>query len=155
MTDDARTGTPMPNARTADAHAAGAPAAAGFDARLLEASLTVADLARSVAWYRDVVGFAVDDEHRRDGRLLAVAVRAGAVRLLLNQDDGGHGADRAKGAGFSLLLTTEQDVDAVAAGIRARGGVLATEPADVWGARAFRLVDPDGFRFAISSPRGR
>jgi hypothetical protein len=47
-----------------------------------------------------------------------------------------------KGAGFSLQLTTAQDVDALACGIRARGGELASEPADVFGARAFRLRDP-------------
>ena len=125
----------------------------GLVARSLEASLTVRDLPASIAWYRDVVGFAVDREYRRDGQLRAVALRAGAVRLLLGQDDGAKGWERAKGDGFSLQLTTAQDVDALAARIRARGGTLASEPADAWGARAFRLCDPDGFRFTVSSPR--
>jgi uncharacterized glyoxalase superfamily protein PhnB len=128
--------------------------ASGFAARSLEISLTVRDLAASVAWYRDVVGFTVAHEHRRGDLLFAVALRAGAVRVLLTQDDGSRGLDRAKGEGFSFMLTTEQDVDALAARIRARGGTLVSEPADVFGARAFRLRDPDGFRFAISSPRG-
>ena len=124
-----------------------------FLAQSLGASLTVRDLPASVAWYRDVVGFTVDREYRRDGQLLAVALRAGAVRILLGQDDGAKGLDRVKGEGFSLLLTTAQSVDAVAARIKARGGVLEMEPADMWGARAFRMRDPDGFRFTISSPR--
>lgn len=124
-----------------------------FTADSLGASLTVADLATSVAWYRDVVGFAVDHEYRRDGHPFAVAMRAGSVRLLLTQDDGARGTDRVRGEGFSLLLTTAVDVDRLAAGIRARGGTLASEPADAWGARSFRLRDPDGFRLAISSPR--
>lgn len=126
----------------------------GFTAQSLEASLTVRDLAASVAWYRDVVGFTADKEYRRDGQLFAQVVRAGHVRLLLTQDTGERGLDRAKGEGFSLQLTTTDDVDALAARIRARGGVLATEPADVFGVRAFRIRDPDGFRFAISAPRG-
>jgi uncharacterized glyoxalase superfamily protein PhnB len=119
----------------------------------LEASLTVRDLPASVAWYRDVLGCTVDQEHRREGRLLAVSLRAGAVRLLLGQDDGKRGLDRVKGEGFSLQLTTPQSIDAIAARIRASGGTLDSEPADMWGVRAFRLHDPDGFRFTISSPR--
>ena len=109
-------------------------------ARSLEASLTVRDLSTSVSWYRDVVGF-------------AVALRAGGVELLLVRDDGAKGSDRAKGDGFSLQITTAQDIDDLAARIRARGGVLETEPATIAGRRAFRLRDPDGFRLAIAAPR--
>ena len=112
------------------------------------------DIQASLAWYRDVLGFAVEREMAAEGKLRSVALSAGAVRLLLNQDDGVKGIDRAKGAGFSLLITTSQDVDAIAARIRTSGDYLVTEPADMpWGARAFRVRDPDGFLFAISSPR--
>lgn len=124
-----------------------------LDADGLSASLTVRDLHASVAWYRDALGFLVDREIVREGTLRAVAVRAGSVRLLLNQDDGAKGMDRVKGAGFSLMLTTRQSVDAIAARVEGSGGTLITEPADMpWGARAFRVRDPDGFAFAISSP---
>lgn len=122
-------------------------------AQSLEASLTVRDLVASVSWYRDVVGFTVGREYRRDGRLVAVALQAGGMELLLGQDDGAKGLDRAKGEGFSLQITTLQDIDELALQIKARGGVLETEPIDVAGKRAFRLRDPDGFRFTISSPR--
>ena len=126
-----------------------------FLATALSASLTVRDVKASLAWYRDVVGFEVDREMVRDGVLRGVAVRAGAVRILLNQDDGAKGIDRAKGAGFSLMLTTAQSVDAVAERIRAHGVQLVSEPADMpWGARVFRVKDPDGFAFAISSATG-
>lgn len=143
----------MANQAPAPSADAAAPPPAGLIAQSLEASLTVRDLPSSVAWYSDVVGFTVDREYRREGRLLAVALRAGAVQLLLGQDDGAKGADRVKGAGISLQLTTSQSVDELAARIRARGGALESEPADVWGKRAFRLRDPDGFRLTISSPR--
>lgn len=125
----------------------------GLVAQSLAASLTVRDLSASLSWYRDVLGFAVDREHRREGKLLAVSLRAGAVRLLLGQDDGAKGLDRVKGEGFSLQLTTSQSIDEIAARVRSHGGSLESEPADVFGARAFRLRDPDGFRFTISSPR--
>jgi uncharacterized glyoxalase superfamily protein PhnB len=57
-----------------------------------------------------------------------------------------------KGEGQSLQIITSQDVDAIAARIKSRGGTLDAEPmVTPWGARVFRLRDPDGFRFAISS----
>lgn len=126
-----------------------------FTAISVGVSLTAKDLPTSVAWYRDVVGFTVDQEYVRDGALRAVALRAGAVRILLNQDDGARGWDRVKGEGFSLSFTTSQSIDAVANRIKAHGGTLATEPADMpWGVRMFRLYDPDGYKLSISSPRG-
>ena len=125
-----------------------------FRAGALAASLTVKDLQQSLAWYRDVVGFTVDREMQHEGKLRGVALRAGDVRILLNQDDGAKGLDREKGAGFSLMITTAQDVDAIANRIRENGGTLDSEPADMpWGARVFRMRDPDGFRLAISSGR--
>ena len=130
-----------------------------FRARTLSASLTVKDLQKSLAWYRDIVGFTVDQKHEREGELRAVSLKAGDVRILLGQDDGKKGWDRVKGEGFSLQITTAQNVDEIAKRIKARGGTLELEPIDMpWGARVFRLKDPDGFKLAISSeaaPGGR
>ena len=127
---------------------------AQLDARSLDASLTVNDIDASLAWYRDVLGFAVAREFRRDDRLFAVSLVAGTARILINADTGAKGVDRVKGDGFSLRLMTEQDIDGLAARIKASGGTLDSEPADAFGARFFRLRDPDGFRFTISSPQG-
>ena len=125
-----------------------------FRARELTASLTVSDIQKSLTWYRDVVGFHVDREIEREGKLRAVAVKAGSVRILLNQDDGAKGFNRVKGEGFSLQFITTQSVDEIAQRIKSLGGTLDSEPADMpWGARVFRVRDPDGFRFAISSER--
>jgi lactoylglutathione lyase len=125
-----------------------------FRARALAASLTVKDLQQSLAWYQDVIGFTADQRHEREGRLVAVSLKAGAVRILLNQDNGAKGWDRVKGEGFSLQFTTAQNVDEIAARIREHGGTLDAEPADMpWGVRAFRLHDPDGYRLSISSER--
>jgi lactoylglutathione lyase len=125
-----------------------------FSPRSLQASLTVKDLEKSLAWYCDVVGFTVDQRHEREGKLRAVALKAGGVRILLGQDDGAKGWDRVKGEGFSFQLSTTQNIDEIANRIKANGGTLATEPMDMpWGARVFRLVDPDGFKLLISSDR--
>lgn len=125
-----------------------------FRGRALTASLTVNDIRKSLAWYRDVVGFTIDEEYEREGKLIAVALKAGAVRLMIDQDDGAQGFNRVKGVGFSVYITTAQNVDELANQIKADGGTLESEPADMpWGARLFRLKDPDGFRIVIASER--
>jgi uncharacterized glyoxalase superfamily protein PhnB len=124
-----------------------------LSARSLEASFTVADVRRSADWYRDVLGFTIDREYEREGRVLGVALRAGAIRMLLMQDDGAKGLDRRKGEGFSLQITTSQNVDAIADRAKRAGATLDSEPTDVQGARGFRLRDPDGFRLTVSSGR--
>lgn len=124
-----------------------------LQAQNLGASLTVRNLQQSLDWYANVVGFTVDRRHERDGQLVAVSLRAGDVRILINQDDGAKGWDRAKGEGFSLQITTTSDIDAIAAEIKKRGGTLDAGPTDMpWGARMIRLHDPDGFKFVISRP---
>lgn len=123
-----------------------------FRARELAASLTVKDLAASVAWYERIVGFVVTQRHERNGALVAVSLKAGRVSILLGQDDGAQGWNRPKGEGMSLQFTTSQSIDALAERIKARGGTLHTEPVDTpWGARVFRVADPDGFKLVFSS----
>ena len=122
-----------------------------MNANNLSVSLTVKDVQASLAWYRDVLGFAVNQQYDRGGKLQAVSLSAGNARVLISQDDGSKGADRAKGDGFSMMLTTNESIDEIATRIKARGGTLESEPADMMGRRAFRLRDPDGFRFTISS----
>jgi len=137
---------------TADTTALGTPP---FVATDLTVSLTAKDLQASVAWYRDVIGFTVAYEIPRDGKVVAVSMRGGAVRVILNQDDGGRGWERVKGEGFSLSFTTPERVDDIADRIKARGWTLDSEPEDKpWGARMFRLRDPDGYKLSISSAWG-
>ena len=121
--------------------------------RTLLASLTVNDIHTSLEWYTNVVGFMVDEKYEREGILQAVSMKAGAVRLVMSQDNGAKGMDRIKGEGFSLQITTAQNVDEIANRIKAAGWTLESEPKDGWGARAFRLKDPDGFKLVISSER--
>ncbi len=123
-----------------------------FHATALNVSLTVNDLARSTDWYTNVLGFEVERSHEREGKRVAVSLKAGEARILLAQDDGAKGMNRTKGEGFSMMLTTPQNIDELAARAKEKGATLDTEPTDApWGPRIFRLRDPDGFRFTISS----
>jgi uncharacterized glyoxalase superfamily protein PhnB len=109
-------------------------------------AFTVSDLAKSLAWYKDVLGF-VADETWEDG----ASVKAGNVRFHLPQDDFAKGRDRQKGVGFRIYCTTVQSLDALADGIRARGGKLDSEPQTMpWGPRMFAITDPDGFKITFT-----
>jgi uncharacterized glyoxalase superfamily protein PhnB len=120
--------------------------------RAMMPAITASDLQASLAWYRDVLGFTVAEEYKQDDRLMGVQLMAGAVQVLLSQDDFAKGRDRQKGAGLRLFCTTAQDVDQLAAAVKERGGKLAHEPTDQpWGTRDFGVVDPDGFNISIST----
>ncbi len=120
--------------------------------RSVAIGLTVNDLARSIAWYRDVLGFVVTDEWKHEGVLMGVEMRAGATEIFLGQDDWKKGRDRVKGEGIRIYGRTVQDVDRLAVLIKGRGGVLAHEPTtQPWGERDFGLVDPDGFKITVSN----
>jgi uncharacterized glyoxalase superfamily protein PhnB len=121
--------------------------------RAVMPTLTVNDIQASLAWYRDVLGFYVAQEFQEDGKLVGASLKAGAIEVLLTQDDFAKGRDRKKGVGFRLYCTTAMDIDQLAAAITARGGVLTQPPEDrPWGSRDFAVTDPDGFQISISTP---
>ena len=135
--------------------AARAPAG-GRALNTLSVSLTVNDLQKSLAWYRDVLGFTVSDRWESSGTLLGVELKAGRGVVMLGQDDWKKGRDRAKGEGFRLYSDTTQDVDRLAEQIKKRGGTLSQEPRDEpWGARALSIDDPDGFKLTIFKEQRR
>src|SRR5438093_11005171 len=80
--------------------------------RSISPSFTVNDLERSVAWYRDGLGFFVSERWEEGGRLQGVMLKAGTCHLGLSQDDFSKGRDRPKGVGFRISGGTTQDVDA-------------------------------------------
>ena len=123
-----------------------------LELRSLRPALTVSDINVSLPWYRDVVGFRVEETWEHEGKVGGARLLAGGIGLFLLQDDWAKGRDRVKGEGFRLHLTTADDVDEIAAGIEKRGGTLESPPEDTpWGSRAFSLADPDGFKITISS----
>jgi uncharacterized glyoxalase superfamily protein PhnB len=120
--------------------------------RTVTPSFTVNDVDASIAWYRDVLGCVVEETWTHEGRVNSAMLRTGSVRLHVNQDDWKKGRDRRKGEGVRLFCTTVQDIDALAAQIKERGGRLTHEPMDQpWGTRDFGVIDPDGYKLTIAS----
>jgi uncharacterized glyoxalase superfamily protein PhnB len=143
------------NAPSRKAKAAPARARAKAESlKMSEASpgLTVNDLEKSLGWYRDVLGFVVEERWEQNGKLMGVSLQAGGVTFMIGQDDWKKGRDRKKGEGFRIYCATRQNVDALANGIEARGGKLDQKPTDQpWGMRDFALTDPDGFKITIGA----
>jgi catechol 2,3-dioxygenase-like lactoylglutathione lyase family enzyme len=118
--------------------------------RSIMPSYTVNDIKRSVAWYQDGLGFFVSERWEDGGELKGVMLKAGSCQLGLMQDDFKKGRDRKKGEGFRVWCDTAQDVDAIAARLRAIGGTIVEGPGKQWDAYSFTAQDPDGFKITIS-----
>jgi len=148
-----KTTRPKPAPRKKAAASKAAPTGLVLDS--VGPSFTVDNIERSLAWYRDVMGFTVGRRWEEKGQLMGVELKAGPVTFMIGQDDWSKGRHRVKGAGFRVYCDTRQDIDRLAEGIKARGGSLLQEPRDdeEWGARSFAVQDPDGFKITISKDR--
>src|SRR5882724_13060950 len=80
---------------------------AGLSLTSASPSLTVNDVEKSLAWYRDVLGFTVGERWMNDGKLMGVELSAGKVMFMIGQDDWKKGRDRVKGVGLSDNSTTD------------------------------------------------
>jgi len=111
--------------------------------------LTVADIEGSVAWYRDVLGFVVNERWESRGRLEAVEMRSGYVSFFLAQDNWKKGRRRVKGQGVRIYCSTDRDVDLFAEHVQAQGSALTQLPTTEMGMRSFSVDDPDGYQITI------
>jgi len=121
----------------------------GSGLRRVAPGFTVNDAERSVAWYRDVLGFTVKQRWEFEGKFVGAEMASGDVTVNLGQDDWKMGRDRLKGQGVRMYITTGPDIDRLADQIKARGGSLAQEPKDEWGMRTFSIDDPDGYKLTF------
>ena len=121
--------------------------------RSIAPSFTVNDVERSVAWYRDGLGFFVSERWEEGSRLQGVMLKAGTCHVVLSQDDFSKGRDRPKGVGFRIWCDTTQDVDAIAERLRTFGGTIVEEPGDRWDTYSFTAEDPDGFKITIAQAK--
>ena len=118
--------------------------------RSIAASLTVNDLEKSMAWYRDVLRFTPGERWDEGAKMRGVALLAGSCEIYLAQDDFAKGRDRKKGEGMRLRIATIQDITAIAARIKASGFRLDFGPQrSPWGEHAFGITDPDGYKITV------
>jgi catechol 2,3-dioxygenase-like lactoylglutathione lyase family enzyme len=121
--------------------------------RSIAPTFTVNDLEQTLSWYRDGLGFFVSERWDEGGRLAGVMLKAGACHVGLSQDDFSKGRDRPKGVGFRIWCETFQEIDSLAARLRAFGGIILEEPGNRWDTYCFTAQDPDGFRITFAQAK--
>jgi predicted enzyme related to lactoylglutathione lyase len=121
--------------------------------RSITPNYTVNDLQRSLAFYRDGLGFFLSERWEEGGELRGVMLKAGDCHLGLSQDDFSKGRDRPKGVGFRIWCETYQDVDAIAERLKKFGGSIIEGPGEQWDTYGFTAEDPDGFKVSIGKAR--
>jgi uncharacterized glyoxalase superfamily protein PhnB len=118
----------------------------------IQVSLTANDIARSIAFYTNGLGFSIADKHEADGKVVYAELKAGSAEIGVSQDNFAKGRDRVKGTGVRLYLTTPEDLNKLADRAKAAGIKLDSEVAKMpWGQLAFSVTDPDGFAITIAN----
>lgn len=142
--------------------------------RLSHIGICVAELERSVRFYRDILGFKELSRLQMKGpmpeRMLAIAggelqavylERDGTRLELLYYPEAGHlrgDAPRPMNRlGFTHLSLRVADLESVVAAITQGGGMLLAETRidnEVWGTKAVFVTDPDGLRIELLQAPG-
>jgi lactoylglutathione lyase len=135
--------------------------------------LHVSDVQRSIAFYRDALGFQVTAGMEHDGRPAWARLENGPTSLMVSSlmarslphdddDDHQHGGTwpgPGQVVGVDVLGATwlyVSDVDAQYERLKAAGFAVIGEPRDqTHGTREFMLADPDGYHYVIASPIAR
>lgn len=133
-------------------HDAGMIQVIGFD----HVNLRVADLERSLRFYRDLLGLReVQRNPRPDGSVSLLALRAGSAIIFLQPSPGYVPPEDQRQSGldhYSLHVET-QDPDALAAWLRAQGVMVVEGPVRRFGASgqgtSIYVRDPDGHRLEL------
>jgi len=126
-----------------------------MDARITVITLGVADLERSLRFYRDVLGF---QPSRASNEHIAFIQAGGVVlalypRHLLAAD--AHLPDHGPAKGFGGFTVAHnvahrEQVDTILEEIRAAGGVILKPAHDAfWGGRSGYFADPDGHAWEV------
>ncbi len=124
-----------------------------LNAKNFSVTLSANDLARSLRFYTDGLGFRVVDKFEQDGKVMGAMLEAGAAQLGISQDDFAKGRDREKGLAMGLYVETDQDLEALAKTAKAAGIKFEKELSPLpWGPMAFIVRDPDGFKITVASP---
>lgn len=125
-----------------------------LQAQSVTPNITAGDLARSIKFYTDGLGFEIVNRHEREGVLRYVELKGGEAHLGLGMDDFAKGRDRVKGTGLRISITTAQDINALAERAKKAGITFDEGPAPLpWGPMGFSVTDPDGFKLTIANPR--
>ena len=123
-------------------------------------NLRVRDPASEIEWLTRVLGFTTHYVAEYDGQIVHAELRMGEQLLFLQPDKaddlyGMHSPQALNGTNQCVCIAVE-DVEVVAARVRAANGETITEPHDTpYGAREFSCRSPDGHVWSIGNYWGQ
>lgn len=125
----------------------------------LTPNLIVADVARSVAWYRDVLGFEVDATVPEAAPYVFAIVRSGHVEIFLNAPEPAVAeypafTDRPIGGTLTLFIEVA-DIAAAHASLEGRVPIVMPLEKKWYGVTEFAFTDPDGYVITFAQPEPR
>ncbi|MGC1303938.1 MAG: VOC family protein [Caulobacteraceae bacterium] len=123
------------------------PAPVARVTQISHVALQVADLERSIGFYREVLGLEVfeDDRDNPDGSNIKGAVGGFGIELS-QRPAAAAAATQAESPSLSFAV---ENLDEAFAALRARHAVAADAPMDVDGVRFFTIRDPDGLAIEL------
>jgi len=113
----------------------------------------VYDMHQSVAFYRDILGFAVVNKYEPDGHFYWAMLKHGDRTLMLNSryedEDRPSKPPRVVGHNDVTLYFGCPDVDGAFAELRAKGCDLKEPEVTHYGMKQLTIKDPDGFELCF------
>ena len=112
--------------------------------------LFVEDIARSLAFYRDLLGFEMTQDWSPEGNLAWCSLKRGGAALMLQQacEEDGPADGRGRGVGFFFLC---DDANELHVELHARGLSLDPPKLAFYGMNQLFLRDPDGYELCFQN----
>lgn len=125
-----------------------------YELTKLTPNLIVADVARSIAFYRDVLGFNVETTVPDEAPYVFAIVRSGGVEIFLNAPGPAieeYPAFRDRPIGGTLTLFIEvKNIEAVHTALEVRVPVVSPLEKKWYGVTEFAFTDPDGYVITLA-----
>jgi len=120
-----------------------------YDLRKLTPNLIVSDVARSLAWYRDVLGFSVELTVPDAAPFVFAMVKSGNVEIMLNAREAATAeypafAERPIGGTLTLFIDIV-DIEQAYAVLKDQVTVVMPLEKKWYGVTEFAFTDPDGY----------
>jgi uncharacterized glyoxalase superfamily protein PhnB len=116
--------------------------------------LAVGDVGRSLAFYRDALGFDLAGRAEADGRTFWCRLARDGVSIMLQQADREDGTPETWGRGVAIYFVCD-DADALFEEFSGRGVALGKPVLADYGMKQFFVPDPDGYTICFESPTER
>lgn len=113
--------------------------------------LIVRDLGRSVAFYRDRLGFEVAADARSEGAVFWCRMKRDGCSLMLQQAESEDGPADHRGRGVVFYFLCD-DADVMHAELVSRGLPLSGPTTAYYGMRQVAVQEPDGYSLCFESP---